>query len=153
MKKSTIVSLSLLAITLSVTSIQAKIYKWTDANGAVHYSATPPKVNKKSKLDVKDIEDKIRFAAGKPSAGSSKKSVEGPVSEGEDKEESSKLAPPSPKLIKYCKSQRSNLKQLKENFNTIWVSKSGKKALLSQKQRKDKVKEIRKTITTECEGV
>ena len=153
MKKPTIITLSLITLTLSITSTQAKIYKWTDTNGAVHYSSTPPKTNKKSNLNVKDIEDKIRFAAGKPRASSSKQSIEGPVSEGKDEKESSKLAPPSPKLIKYCKSQRSNLKQLKENFNTTWVSASGKKALLSQKQRKDKVKEIRKSITTECVGV
>ena len=97
MKKPTIITLSLLALTLSITSIQAKIYKWTDANGAVHYSATPPKANKKSKIEVKDIEDKIRFAAGKPRASSSKQSIEGPVSEGKNEKESSKLAPPSPK--------------------------------------------------------
>ncbi len=145
--------LSILAITFSVTSIQAKIYKWTDANGAVHYSATPPKSNKKSKIDVKDIEDKIRFAAGRPRTSNSNQTIEGPVAESENKKESDKLAPPSAKLIKYCKSQRSNLKKLKDNFNTTWVSASGKKSLLSQKQRKEKVKEIRKSISTECIGV
>ncbi len=153
MNKPTIISLSLLVITLSVTSIQAKIYKWTDANGAVHYSATPPKANQASKSDVKDIEDKIRFAAGRPPASESKKTAEGSVVAEENKQGSDKLSPPNSKLIKYCKSQRSNLKQLKENFNTTWVSPSGKKALLSQKQRKDKVQEIRKSITTECVGV
>lgn len=153
MNKSTIASLSLLAITLSVTSLQAKIYKWTDAKGSVHYSATPPKANKKSKLDVKDIEEKINYAAGKPRVNASSQNVEGPLSEDDKKKDDDKLSPPSSKLIKYCKSQRSNLKQLKENFNTTWVSASGKKALLSQKQRKDKVREIRKSITTECVGI
>jgi hypothetical protein len=153
MNKPTIISLSLLAITLSVTTIQAKIYKWTDANGSVHYSATPPKLNKKSKLDVKDIEDKIRYAAGKPRVSTSKKTIEGPVSKDTNKKDEDKLSPPSSKLIKYCKSQRSNLKQLKENFNTTWVSASGKKALLTQTERKNKVKDIRKKISTECVGV
>ena len=149
MNKPTTITLSLLAITLSITSIQAKIYKWTDANGSVHYSATPPKHSKKSKLKVKDIEDKIRYAAGKPRIHKSNQTSEGPVTQ----KDNDKLAPPSSKLIKYCKSQRSNLKQLKENFNTTWVSPNGKKSLLTQKERKNKVKAIRKIISTECAGV
>jgi len=148
MNKITIVTLSTLALALSVTSTQAKIYKWTDANGSTHYSATPPKQQKK-KTEVKDIEDEIRYAAGKPYNRS--KSAE--KEENTSKKDDDKLAPPSEKLIKYCKSQRSNLKQLKENFNTTWVEASGKKTLLTQKQRKDKVKEIRKSIKSECVGV
>jgi len=149
MNKITIVTLSTLALALSVTSTQAKIYKWTDANGSTHYSATPPKQHKKSKVKVKDIEDKIRYAAGKPY--NRPKSAE--KEENTAKKDDDKLAPPGKKLIKYCKSQRSNLRQLKENFNTTWVEASGKKALLTQKQRKDKVKEIRKSIKSECTGV
>ena len=150
MNKPTIITLSLLAFTLSITSIQAKIYKWTDANGAVHYSSTPPKHNKKIK--VKDIEDKIRYAAGKPkSTAKNTERFENPDKQDEKNED--KLAPPSAQLIKYCKTQRSNLKQLKENFNTVYVSPNGKKTLLSQQQRKKKVKEIRKSISTECAGV
>ena len=149
MNKPTIITLSLIAITLSITSIQAKIYKWTDENGAVHYSATPPKRSKTSKLEVKDIEDKIRYAAGKPRIGKTNQTSEDPATQKDD----DKLAPPNSKLIKYCKSQRLNLKQLKENFNTTWVSPNGKKSLLTQKERKNKVKEIRKSISTECVGV
>ena len=146
MNKITIITLSTLAIALSVSSIQAKIYKWTDANGSTHYSATPPKQNTKSKVKVKNIEDKIRYAAGKPSLHT-KSTEEKSAGKKDDK-----LAPPSKKLVKYCKSQRSNLKQLKENFNTT-LEASGKKSLLNQKQRKDKVKEIRKSIKNECAGV
>jgi len=149
-KKITIVTLSTFVLALSVTSIQAKIYKWTDANGSVHYSATPPKQSIKSKVKVKDIENKIRSAAGKPSLRS--KSTD-EKNEKNTAKNDDKLAPPSKKLIKYCKAQRSNLRQLKDNFNTTWVEPNGKQALLTQKQRKDKVKEIRKSIKTECAGV
>lgn len=147
MNKTTVVSLSALFLVFSASLATAKIYKWTDANGSVHYSATPPK---QKKIKAQNIEDKIRYAAGKPQYP-----TESSENKSEDKAEQKdeKLAGPSKKLVSYCKQQRTNLRQLKDNFNTKWVDPSGKETLLTQKQRKDKVKEIKKSIVSGCTGV
>lgn len=147
MNKITIISLSALFFAISTNVATAKIYKWTDANGSVHYSATPPK----TKVKAKDIEDKILYAAGKPKYPSADKAEGKSSAKNQVKDE--KLAGPGKKLIKYCKQQRTNLRKLKDNFNTRWVDSSGKTTQLTQKQRKDKVKEIKKSITTGCVGV
>lgn len=150
MNKTIIVSLSALFFVISANTANAKIYKWTDANGSVHYSATPPK-QKFNKIKAKNIEDEIRYATGRPKYPSAGKAESKAVDKNSKEDE--KLAGPSKKLIKYCKQQRTNLRKLKENFNTKWVDHKGKETQLTQKQRKDKVKEIKKSITAGCVGV
>jgi hypothetical protein len=142
----TLASLSTLALFLTLNA-QAEIYKWTDANGNIHYSAHPPA---KQKVKSQDIEDRIRSAAGKYRA-STKSSSE---KDSEDKSgEEVKLSGPDQKLIKSCKGLRKSEGQLQKNYRNIWIDNDGKKTLLDQKQRKEKIQLIKKQIKEFCSDV
>ena len=137
-----------LVLLMSVNT-HAKIYKWTDANGQTHYSAQPP-AQTKQKIKAENIEDKIKSHAGKyrPSKTASKKSNE----EGESNSDE-QLSGPDKKLVKYCDSQRNNLKQLKKNFRNVWIDIKGKKTNLNQEQRKEKVSALEGQIKENCSEV
>ena len=45
-------ALSLLCVALA-TPATAEIYRWTDANGAIHFSDTPPKQKRRASVDVR----------------------------------------------------------------------------------------------------
>ncbi len=45
-------ALSLLCVALA-TPATAEIYRWTDANGAIHFSDTPPKQKRHASVDVR----------------------------------------------------------------------------------------------------
>ena len=137
-------TLSIAVLFITMVS-QAEIYKWTDAKGVTHYSAQKPI---QQKIKSENIEDKIRFAAGKYQASSR----QAPKTTANSKKKT-KLTGPNKKLITYCKTQRKNLAQLKKNYRNLWKDKDGKTSRLDQKQRQEKVNQIQKSITAECAGI
>ncbi|MEH6456996.1 MAG: DUF4124 domain-containing protein [Cocleimonas sp.] len=152
-KKSMILtSITTLLLVVSVNS-QAKIYKWTDANGQTHYTAQPP-TQKKLRVKAKNIEDKIRANAGKYRSTSETKTaaIDADESTG-DETQKEDLAGPNKQLMSYCDSQRNNIKQLKKNFRNVWVDVKGKKTTLNQEQRKEKVALLESKIKVDCAGV
>lgn len=148
--------ISALTLTFSLSS-HAKIYKWTDAKGVVHYSATPPVTKKKAKQEVKNIESEIRMAAGKPQSSpadnNNTQKNEDEENEQETDDSESELSAPDKKLIDYCKTQKNNLANLKNNFRNVWVDTSGKKTKLDQKQRQEKVDYLKSRIKNDCQEV
>lgn len=156
MNKKTITLTRFLAVSFSMTfsmNAHAEIYKWKDASGQVHYSATPP-THQKAKAE--NIEAKIKMSAGKynPSSRiaknkSSEENKENSSDEPEDKNAKNK---PTKQLIDYCEGQRKSLKLLNNNQNITWEQ-FGKKTKLSAAQRKSKIKNIKSNITEECKGI
>lgn len=147
----TATTISAFALLLS-TSANAKIYKWTDAKGVVHYTANKP-VHKKIKSE--DIEDKILSAAGKykaPKKSASKSTAESGKKSSKDKKES-KLSGPNAELQSYCNKQRTNLEQLQKNFRNVWKGIDGKETKLDQKQRQEKVNYLQRRIQDDCSDV
>lgn len=158
MNKKTITLTSFLAVSFSMTfsmSSHAEIYKWKDASGQVHYTATPPPTHKKIKAE--NIEDKIKNSAGKykptsksvESKSTDEKSEKTNDDDASDKKEANK---PTKQLIDYCNEQRKSLKLLKNNQNVTWEQ-FGKKTNLTASQRKSKIKSIKSNITEECKGI
>lgn len=137
---------------ISAMNAQAKIYKWTDANGQTHYTAQPP--TQDQKIKAKNIEDEIKAFAGKYRPPSKSEKTDSTESEDSNKTESEEeLAGPNAQLIKYCNSQRNNLKQLKKNFRNVWIDIKGKKTNLNQEQRKEKVATLASEIDKNCSDV
>ncbi len=145
----TLASLSTLALFLTLNT-QAEIYKWTDANGNIHYSAHPPA---KQKVKSQDIEDRIRSAAGKYRAPAKTEGSDSETGNKSESKEEVKLSGPDQKLINSCKGLRKSEGQLQKNYRNIWEDNDGKKTLLDQKQRKEKIELIRKQIKEFCEGI
>ena len=154
-KKSVILTSMATLLILSVNT-HAKIYKWTDANGQVHYTAQPPAQTKKRTIKATNIEDQIRAKAGKYRSPKSLKKVaaKNPNDDSDtDTQSDEELSGPDKQLIKYCDGQRNNLKQLKKNFRNIWIDAKGNKTALSQEQRKEKVSILQQEIDSNCAEV
>jgi len=154
MKKIFLMSfLSVLTLTFGMNAY-AKIYKWVDSKGVVHYSATPPKTKKIAKKKVKDIETKIRFAAGKSKTVKNKVKKKASKTNKVVKENNdSELSPPDQKLVDYCKTQKLNLAAIKRNFRNVWIDPSGKRTKLNQQQRQEKVDYLKSRIKQDCAEV
>ena len=159
MKKKIFVATTCCTLTALLNfTAQAEIYKWTDNKGVTHYSARPPAQRKKAAKNIKDIEKKIRQAAGKyrPLANTNttlNNNSEKSSGTEQQKTTNTEIAPPSKKLVSYCKKQRSSLKKLKSNFRTVWKGLDGKEKRLNQSERKEKIDYLIKRITEDCEGV
>jgi len=155
-KKSVILtSFTTLLLVMSIQS-HAKIYKWTDANGQVHYTAQPP-TQKKQRIKATNIEDKIRAQAGKYRAPKKAEKTaatdSSDTTDTDEKKSDDELSGPDKQLVKYCDGQRNNLAQLKKNFRNIWIDAKGKKTNLTQEQRKEKVAMLQNEINSNCSEV
>ncbi len=140
------------------SNLSAQIYKWVDSEGQLHYTQRPAPAGKEAEA----IEDKIRFAAALKSKNKKHSSYLSSDKDDEDKLASKReeIASKQKKvsdnykkqLITYCSSQRKNLKQLKTSSPIAWEE-NGKTELLTSKQKKDKIKEISKSVTDNCSEV
>jgi hypothetical protein len=150
-----LLALMLLTVAATTTFVpstaKAEIYKWTDAQGQVHYSATPPT----KKVKTREIGTEIKMAAGKFDPSTVKQKSETEDSDTENTEDSSQTKgknKPTKERIAYCKTQRKNLALLKNNKNIRWKS-FGKETELSDAQRKSKINSIKALIMDECKGI
>ncbi len=135
-------------------STHAEIYKWVDAKGVTHYTATPPPQKTiKHKTKVENIEVQILSAAGKFKPATNQTSSDEKTSGMESKKTDNKLSPPGKKLVSYCKKQRGNLANLKGNYFNVWVDDKGKETKLDQKERQEKVDHLINDIKDNCKGV
>ena len=143
-------SLAFLIITLyAVGSANAEIYKWTDKEGKVHFSATPPK---DTTTKAEDIEKEIKFKIGKvqpPStvttAATSDKSkatktkAGSTAKPGKDRYANDK----SPSRLAYCNKLQRNINQLK----------AGKKNQLTAEKRASRLKADKAAMEKNCKGL
>ena len=63
------------------------------------------------------------------------------------------MAGPDAALISYCKTQRSNLSGLQNNYRNTWQDADGNKKRLNQEERKLKIDLIQKQIAKDCSEV
>ncbi len=123
-----IITLSFLVFTLA----EAKVYKWKDAEGIVHYSSTPPKPSEK----ISDLKEDLPLAH---------------KSQQETKKEENNKNTRSKRTRKrdYCNGQRRNLALLKRNLKVKWVQ-NGKSTRLNAEQRQDKIRSLEDSINDDC---
>lgn len=154
MKKIILISTIFTALLTTSFIAQAEIYKWKDSKGVIHYSAKPPVQKRKAQVKVKNIEKKIKSAAGKhrPSV-MTKKSLSNDDDKNGKQNNLENMAPPSHRLVAYCAAQRKSLSTLKENFRNIWKDLDGTEKRLNQAERKDKINYLIKRIAEDCEGI
>ncbi len=126
---------------LSVTITEAKVYKWKDAEGIMHYSSTPPKPTEK----VSDLKDDLRITDNKAIAHKSQAENKTDTEANKKKQARDKKR----KKRNYCNGQRKNLELLKRNLNVKWIEK-GKSTKLSAEQREDKLRSLEDSITANC---
>ena len=135
-------------------TLHAKIYKWTDSEGKVHYSATPPK---DTKTKAENIEDKITFNIGKmqpttrrPTAQSKKKTTK----------ESSKVKATQAKYkddksqarMTYCNGLKQNIHTLETNKN-VNIAQDGNLKPLSSTEKAARLAKEKSNLEKNCAGI
>lgn len=150
--KTTVIRLCALSALLScmIANVQAEIYKWTDASGAVHYTQTPPPDLSKAK----DIAQDISLSTGKAThitkTDVSVKSDEQDKPKDEIEQAKDEGAKNADKHRQFCEQQKSSLKQLLSNPVIRWRSTDNEEKILSAKERADKIAEAEKNVKELC---
>lgn len=152
--KKTVIKLCALSALLScmIANVEAEIYKWTDAAGAVHYTQTPPSDLSKAK----DIAQEISLSTGKAkhtekmeaSAKSEEENKDKPKDElDQAKDEGAKN---QDKHRQFCEQQKNSLKQLLANPVIRWRSTENEEKILTAKERANKIAEMEKNVKELC---
>ena len=150
--------LPLLLVLISTQTLQADIYKWTDKDGKVHYSATPPKVPQKN---IEDIEDKIKANIGKvqpkttyKAPTSKPKEATGSASNktANKKTKDRYKGDRSPARVAYCNSLKNNIHTMQNNKNGNLV-KEGEKKPLTSEQVTAQLKKDKANLAKNCIGL
>ena len=144
--------LPLLLITIGFSqTLSADIYKWTDKEGKVHYSSTPPKEDPQK---AEKIGDKIKANIGKIQPPTTYKK---PSGDGEPRKVAKKADNPYKKdrsdaRIKYCKNIKKNIETLqkKQNVNIII---EGTPSALSDDQKSKRLQKYQSDLEKNCKDL
>ena len=149
--------LPLLLVLLSTQTLHADIYKWTDKDGKVHYSATPPKEPQKN---IEDIEDKIKANIGKVQPSTAYKTA--PKTEEKTSTSSTKTSEKKSKdlykgdrstaRIAYCNNLKNNIHTMENNKNGNLV-KEGETKPLTSEQVGAQLKKDKDRLAKNCIGL
>ena len=135
-----------------IASVEAEIYKWTDASGAVHYTQTPPPDLSKAK----DIAEDISLSTGKAKHTEKTEATAKSEEENNDKpkdeldQAKDEGAKNEDKHRQFCDQQKSSLKQLLANPVIRWRSTENEEKILSAKERAEKIAEMEKNVKELC---
>ncbi len=145
----TLAKLCALSVLLAVVgTAHAEIYKWTDANGSVHYTQTPPP----DPSQAKDIGQEISLSTGKAQKGSNNATPT--AKQDKEKDDIEKARDDGTKNAEkhqtFCDQQNAALKQLLANPVIRWKSATEEEKILSAKERTDKIAEFEKNIKELC---
>ena len=144
--------LPLLIATISFShTLNAEIYKWTDKEGKIHYSSTPPKEDPKQ---AQEIGDKIKANIGKvqPATSYKKTSTTDEAKKSQKKAEEPYKNDRSPARIKYCNNLKKNIATLKNEKNVNLVEK-GKPSALSDEQKSKHLKKSQSNLEKNCKDI
>lgn len=152
--------IKLILLTLFVTvslsqTLHAKIYKWTDSEGKVHYSATPPKDTKEK---AENIEDKIKFNIGKtqpsasPQASESKTEKSGDDSNNKNAAKQKYSEDTSNARVAYCNGLKRNIHTLETSKN-VNLAEEGNLKPLNTKQIGERLAKEKSNLAKNCAGL
>jgi hypothetical protein len=125
---------------------QSQVYKWTDAQGVVHYSDAPPPT---SQANVQQVRisggDRPRAIEGDADATASK-----PADAAPPETKVAEAAPPANSHDKDCANARSNLELLQSKFQVSVAGSDGKAVALDDKARQAQIADMNAQIATYC---
>ncbi len=130
---------------LSTLAEAAKVYRWTDEQGQVHFSAQPPR-----SLTEDVYKLRVDKAADAPPAKSVETGAE--VNETSAKSKTTEQPPQiDPREAKkYCQQARDAKVKLSENFNRRYQQEDGSVRPLTDKERANMMQQANESIAAYC---
>ena len=147
--KRKLLSLTLLCMMASAYAAPAQVYKWTDANGVVHYSDAPPPLST-PKVETMHVRgDDRAHAAESADAGSGDK----------PKDATLVNAPPLNAAVpntpdnraKACQTERNNLALLQSNAPVNVIGADGKTQPVEDSGRQARIEGVKDRIALFCQ--
>ncbi len=144
----------LLSLLFLPTLVSAKVYKWTDVNGKVHYSDKP--IDEKSKtISIKrqPTTSEVRQARERASSliqHQRKVQEIAHENENEKKRAEVKAELESKKLEKLCEDARREKTNLGRGYHSYTTDKEGKRHFLSDAEKTREIKILEESIKTHC---
>lgn len=152
-----ILPLLLLAVGLSST-VQAEIYKWTDEDGKVHYSATPPQGKTTT---AEQIGEKIKFNVGKVQTTTETAEPEKTTTATTEETEAAEESAPKENIYKgdrsaarvaYCQKIQNNIHILDNDANANVVE-AGSSKPLEAAERAARLEKAKADLAKNCEDL
>jgi len=132
------------------TSVFAEIYKWTDANGNVHFGDNPDNKQKATELNI-DVESRsgVTHSSGRNKHRDLllKQSAEARAEKAEKKK---KYREKIKKMKRKCALARDNLRQHTQASGVYKVNSKGERQYYSNEQRAKSEKRLRRSIKKYC---
>lgn len=143
-------TVTLLALCLAAASAfaaQSQVYKWTDAQGVVHYSDAPPPTAQANVQQVRiSGSDRPHAVEGDAPADDAAK----PAEAAKPADNAQAAAPPADGHDKDCATARSNLELLQSKFQVSVTGSDGKAVALDDKARTAQVADMNAQIAAYC---
>ncbi len=136
----------------SSTSFAGKIYKWTDANGKVHYGERAPNGNAKQ-MEVKGTNRYGAAPAPKPSNKSEagNKFLESIAAERKEKKEAADKSAKEKEISdKNCSNARKRVASLKQGGRRFTVDEQGNRSYMDDAEIKKSLKDAQKKVKEWC---
>jgi hypothetical protein len=141
----------LLAMCLPVAAAfaaQSQVYKWTDAQGVVHYSDAPPPTAQANVQQVRISGGDRPHAVDADAAADA--SAAKPADAAPPETTVAQAAPPANSHDKDCANARSNLELLQSKFQVSVTGSDGKAVALDDKARQAQIADMNAQIATYC---
>jgi hypothetical protein len=132
---------------ISAAGAHAKVYKWTDAQGRVHYSAKPPPNAQASEVRIAPTPPSAR-AAEKPAAESATTPA---ATETAEKPATDENTARQAAIRQNCEIARQNLSVLEDPSIRRFSEDSGETIYYTDEQRQAKIDQAKKMIQVYCE--
>ena len=128
---------------MACTTAHAEVYRWTDANGKVHFS------DKRPKSAAEDITEKVKQTNVDTSTAERQKLETLFRKENEaDREYKRQQAQPDTALLLRCKEAKNYLETISGRVQ--FIDKEGKAVVVTEEERKRRVIEMQTLINERC---
>ena len=122
---------SVLTCVLFATPLSAEIYKWTDAQGNVHFGERPPNKNSAQEIKVKNTKAKIAPAEATAEPTADVEVREGKLSPEQIAERDARL---TREHARRCKDSKRIMKQYDEYRRSYYTDENGNEAILPEEK-------------------
>lgn len=146
---------ALIALALGASTAEAaKFYKWTDEQGATHYTAEPPPPGAKSS----EVRVQAKPGAARPATPATPAAAAAPgKAKADDKaktkgqEQKAEASKGPEQYAEKCKGLRANLQAMEDHGRVKEMTASGEARVLSDDEKNARLDETRREIKAFCE--
>lgn len=131
----------LLMVLLAASAAQAGVYKWTDANGRVHYSSSPPPGGQAEQVRIRSAPASSEADTPAPAAAPAEEQGAGETAEPTSARET---------FAKNCEIARQNLTVLQDPKLTVFRQDGGKPVRYDEEQRKQQIAAAQAQVQQWC---